>query len=174
MTRVRLNYVHDMMDTTNLQIDEQMMRIALQEAEKSAANDEVPVGAVLVDKNGIVARDRNNCIAANDPTGHAEMRVLRKAGKKRGNYRLPETTLYVTLEPCAMCAAALVHARVGRIVFGAADPKAGGLISQYAIGSDGKLNHSFSITSGVLEIECSQQLKDFFKVRRARRDKKIL
>jgi len=152
---------------TGAECDYSFIGLALAYAERAAAMDEVPVGAVLVDSNGVLlAGAGNNCIAAGDPTGHAEIHVLRAAAERTGNYRLPETTMYVTLEPCAMCAAAMVHARVERIVFGATDPKAGGLQSMYRIGSDGRLNHSFVITGGVRAEECSRLLKDFFKKRR--------
>ena len=147
--------------------DTEMMALALQKAAESAALGEVPVGAVLIDAAGqILAAAGNNTISDNDPTGHAEIRVLRLAARTIGNYRLPHTTLYVTLEPCAMCAAAMVHARIQRLVFGAADPKTGAIISKYAIGTDNMLNHTFSVTGGVLELECSRLLKDFFQMRR--------
>ncbi len=150
-------------DTT----DVEMMALALIEAKRSAENGEVPVGAVLIDNNGeIIASAGNSCIKDNNPVGHAEIKMLQLAAGKINNYRLPGTTAYVTLEPCAMCAAALVHARVKRIVYGADDLKTGAIASKYQIGSDGLLNHSFEITSGVLRQECSQVLKDFFKSRR--------
>ncbi len=147
--------------------DYYFMGLALDYAAGAAAMDEVPVGAVLMDREGnVLAGAGNNCIAAGDPTGHAEIYVLRAAAERADNYRLPGTTMYVTLESCAMCAAAMVHARVERIVFGATDPKAGGLQSMYRIGSDGRLNHSFIISCGVRAEECSLILKDFFKKRR--------
>ncbi|PIE59340.1 MAG: tRNA-specific adenosine deaminase [Desulfobulbus propionicus] len=143
------------------------MRIALKQAKYAAARGEIPVGALLVNQKGsIVAAHGNNCRQAHDPTGHAEIRALRDAGQQLENYRFPGTTMYVTLEPCAMCAAALVHARIERIVFGATDAKAGALISKYSIGTDGRLNHSFSITQGVLEEECRRILVHFFRKRR--------
>jgi tRNA(adenine34) deaminase len=143
------------------------MGLALEYAVEAAAMDEVPVGAVLVGSgNDILAVSGNNCIGANDPTGHAEIHVLRAAAKKIANYRLPGTTMYVTLEPCAMCAVAMIQARVERIVFGATDSKTGGLQSMYRIGSDGRLNHSFVITGGVRAVECSLLLKEFFQKRR--------
>jgi len=143
------------------------MAMALACAAEAAALDEVPVGAVLLGADDrLLALAGNNCIQANDPTGHAEIRVLRLAAQVSGNYRLPGSTLYVTLEPCPMCAAALVFARVERIVFGATDPKSGGIQSLYRIGSDGCLNHRFSVTAGVLAAECSRMLKDFFRQRR--------
>ena len=148
-------------------LDITLMEAALICAKESAAMQEVPVGAVLADSAGnIIAACGNNCIAANDPTGHAEIRTLREAACRSGNYRFPDTTMYVTLEPCAMCAAAMVHARVKRVVFGADDPKTGAVHSKYQIGTDGKLNHVFLVTSGVLQEQCSTLLKNFFKRRR--------
>ena len=141
--------------------------MALEYASRAGAMDEVPVGAVLIDGAGeFLAGAGNNCIAAKDPTGHAEIHVLRKAAARVGNYRLPATTMYVTLEPCVMCAAAMIQARVARIVFGAVDPKAGAIRSVYRIGSDGRLNHSFVVNVGVRGAECSLILKEFFKQRR--------
>jgi tRNA(adenine34) deaminase len=149
------------------EFDRNMMRLAIQMALKSAVNDEVPVGAVLVDKSGeVLAAAGNDCISACDPVGHAEIRVLREAALKLHNYRLPGTSLYVTLEPCSMCASAIVHARVERLIFGAVDPKTGAIVSQYQIGSDGKLNHRISILGGILADECSWLLKNFFRNRR--------
>jgi len=143
------------------------MARALEYAAEAAAMDEVPVGAVLIDDAGqLLAGAGNNCIEAADPTGHAEMRVLRMAAARAGNYRLPATTMYVTLEPCAMCAAAMIQARVERIVFGATDPKAGALQSVYRIGTDGNLNHTFAVAGGVRAAECSRIVKEFFKQRR--------
>jgi len=151
----------------DLKKDRAMMQIALKRAGESAGLGEVPVGAVLVDQDGeVLASAGNNTIRDHDPTGHAEIRVLRLAAERLGNYRLPETTLYVTLEPCAMCAAALVHARIKRLVYGAADPKTGAIISRYRIGTDGIMNHTFSVTGGVLEQDCSKILQVFFQKRR--------
>lgn len=147
--------------------DQEYMQIALTKADESGARGEVPVGAVLVDELGnIIASAGNIIVCSNDPVGHAEILTLRKAAEKIGNYRLPDTTMYVTLEPCAMCAAAMVHARIKRLVFGATDPKTGAVLSKYGIGSDGLLNHSFSVTGGVMEKECGQLLRDFFQKRR--------
>ncbi len=147
--------------------DNLFIGMALEYAYSAAAMEEVPVGAVLVDSNSnILAGAGNNCIAASDPTGHAEIHTLRMAAEKVGNYRLPGTTMYVTLEPCAMCATAMIQARIERIVFGASDPRAGALQSVYQIGNDGRLNHSFSITGGVREEECAKVLKEFFRRRR--------
>jgi tRNA(adenine34) deaminase len=147
--------------------DIRLMHRALAQARLAADSGEVPVGAVVVDQQGnILAEAGNNCVAASDPSGHAEMHALRKAALQVGNYRLPGTTVYVTLEPCPMCAALLVHARIDRLVYGAADPKGGGVVSRYRIGSDGLLNHTFSVTGGVLADECSRLLREFFQRRR--------
>jgi len=147
--------------------DCRLMERALVQARLAAAAGEVPVGAVVVDVAGtILAEAGNNCIAAADPSGHAEMRALRLAAQVAGNYRLPGVTVYVTLEPCPMCASLLVHARVGRLVFGAIDPKGGAIVSKYRIGSDGLLNHEFTVTGGVCAEECSRLLQDFFRSRR--------
>jgi tRNA(adenine34) deaminase len=147
--------------------DEYWMAMALEYADRAGDMDEVPVGAVLIDDAGeFLAGAGNNCIAATDPTGHAEMHVLRKAAARVENYRLPATTMYVTLEPCVMCAAAMIQARVARIVFGAADHKAGAIRSVYRIGGDGRLNHAFVVSGGIKGHECSLRLKEFFKQRR--------
>ena len=144
-----------------------MMARALELARRAAAAGEVPVGAVVVAADGaILAEAGNTCVGDSDPSGHAEMVAVRLAGRRLGNYRLPGTTLYVTLEPCAMCAALLVHARIDRLVFGAFDPKAGAVVSRYRIGSDGLLNHSFTVTGGVLAEECGRLLREFFQNRR--------
>lgn len=144
-----------------------MMARALELARRAAAAGEVPVGALVVAADGLVlAEAGNTCVRDSDPSGHAEMVAVRLAGRRLGNYRLPGTTLYVTLEPCAMCAALLVHARIDRLVFGAFDPKAGAVVSRYRIGSDGLLNHSFTVTGGVLAEECGRLLREFFQNRR--------
>lgn len=149
------------------QSDQDYMLMALDEARMAADRGEVPVGALLIDSKGkIVARDGNRTIELNDPTAHAEILVMRRAGEVLENYRLLDTTLYVTIEPCVMCAGALVHARVSRLVFGADDAKAGGVISCYEVGLDGRLNHMVEVTRGVLGQECSLILKDFFRERR--------
>ncbi len=142
------------------------MRYALAAAEQAAAEGEVPVGAVLVRDGKIIAAAGNEVIASHDPTGHAEIRVLRRAALETGNYRLPETTLYVTLEPCLMCIGAIIHARIRRLVYGSADPKGGAVCSLYPIASDARLNHRLEVTSGVLASSCGQILKDFFRARR--------
>jgi len=147
-------------------IDLAFMRIALEQARQAAAAGEVPVGAVIVRGETLLAAAANRPIGASDPTAHAEILAIREAASKTGNYRLPETTLYVTLEPCIMCMGAMIHARIQRLVFGALDPKTGAAQSRYAIGTDDLLNHRLEISTGVLEGECSQILKDFFRQRR--------
>ena len=143
------------------------MKLALDEAHLAARLGEVPIGAVLVDEDGqVVAASGNRSITLCDPSAHAEIMTLRRAGEFVGNYRFPGTTLYVTLEPCIMCAGALVQARIERLVFGAEDPKGGGVVSRYTVGCDGKLNHQFQVTGGVKADECGQVLKDFFRARR--------
>ncbi len=143
------------------------MRFALEQARLAAVRGEVPVGAVLVDEMGtVLAEDGNRPIEYNDPSAHAEMLVLRRAGSRTGNYRLAGTTMYVTIEPCVMCAGALLQARVNRVVFGARDPKAGGMVSVYQVGRDGCLNHSIEVVGGILKEECSRILREFFQQKR--------
>ncbi len=146
--------------------DTDFMRAALAAAKSAAEQGEVPVGAVLVRDGQIVARGANSPIGDCDPTAHAEMRALRAAGKALQTYRLTETTLYVTLEPCIMCAAALVHARVRRVVFGAWDPKAGAAGSMTDVFGLPALNHRVDVFGGVLAEECGALLADFFAARR--------
>jgi tRNA(adenine34) deaminase len=146
------------------------MQLALNEAATAARKGEVPVGAVLVDGDGqVLGAGGNRSVSRNDPSAHAEVMTLRRAGEFTCNYRFPGTTLYVTLEPCVMCAGLLVQARISRLVFGAKDPKAGGIVSLYGVGSDGRLNHSFQVTAGVMIEECGQILQDFFRARRRQR-----
>lgn len=143
------------------------MQQALALARLAGEEGEVPVGAVLVGEDGtVLAESGNASIADHDPTGHAEIRVLRAAGRKLGNYRLPGATLYVTLEPCPMCAAALVHARVARIVFGAADPRTGACGSVFDLARSARLNHRIEVVRGVLADESGKLLRDFFSQRR--------
>lgn len=159
--------MHTLPPTEVADVDEQMMTRALALARRAGAAGEVPVGAVVVDAEGcLLAEAGNTCIAAADPSGHAEMVAIRVAAQMTANYRLPGVTVYVTLEPCPMCAALLVHARIARLVFGATDPKGGGVVSKYCIGSDRLLNHAFAVTGGVLAEECSTLLRDFFRNRR--------
>jgi len=145
--------------------DEFFMRQALAEAQKSLKKEEVPVGAVLVFEKNIVSRGHNEPIAKNDPTAHAEMVAMRKASKKRKNYRLSDCDLYVTLEPCAMCLGAAVHARIRKLVFGATDPKSGAVESVMKFPLE-RMNHRVEIVGGVLAAECSQILRGFFKKKR--------
>ncbi|MGD8535364.1 MAG: tRNA adenosine(34) deaminase TadA [Candidatus Aminicenantes bacterium] len=145
--------------------DEFFMRQALAEAQKSLKKKEVPVGAVLVFEKEIVSRAHNEPIAKSDPTAHAEIVVIRKASSKRKNYRLSGCDLYVTLEPCAMCLGAAVHARIRKLVFGAIDPKSGAVESVMKFPLE-RMNHRVEIVGGVLADECSQILRDFFKKKR--------
>jgi len=142
------------------------MRLALEQAEAAKAHGEVPVGAVLVRDGKVIATGANRPIAAHDPTAHAEIEALRAGGKALSSYRLTDTTLYVTLEPCAMCAAAIVHARVKRLVFGAWDPRAGAAGSIVDVFALQGLNHRVDVFGGVLMEECGQRLKAFFEGRR--------
>lgn len=142
------------------------MARALAEARAAGAAGEVPVGAVVVYDGDLLAAAGNAPVAANDPSGHAEIRALRAAAEAAGNYRLPGTTLYVTLEPCLMCVGALVHARVERVVFGAADPKGGAAGSAVAGFDLPGLNHRPVVTGGVLAEECGELLRAFFRSRR--------
>ena len=145
------------------------MEQALACAREAEAAGEVPVGAVIVDASGaVVARAANAPIARNDPTAHAELLALRAAGRVLGNYRLPGCVLYVTLEPCAMCVGALVHARIARIVYGAADPKTGACGSVFDLAANAQMNHRIEVAGGVLAEECGTLLKRFFAARRGR------
>jgi tRNA(adenine34) deaminase len=147
-------------------IDEHFMRAALQLASEAEANGEVPVGAVLVAAGDIIASGANAPITQVDPTAHAEIQALRKGASVLNNYRLIDTTLYVTLEPCPMCAGAMVHARVGRLVYGCADPRSGAAGSVFDLVRSESLNHRLEVTAGVLEEECRQLLQAFFRARR--------
>jgi tRNA(adenine34) deaminase len=146
--------------------DHYFMREALNLAKEAESAQEVPVGAVLVKQNQIIASGFNQSISSHDPSAHAEIVTLRQAAQNLKNYRLTDTTLYVTLEPCAMCAGALMHARIARLVYGAADPKAGAVESVFSLLNPGVLNHRIDYQSGVMAKECGQVLKDFFAVRR--------
>nr|MBF0220966.1 nucleoside deaminase [Desulfobulbaceae bacterium] len=147
--------------------DEHYMQLAYAQAQLAARREEVPVGAVLVGGEGdVLAQDGNRSIELSDPTAHAEILVLRKAASQLANYRLLATTLYVTLEPCVMCSGALISARVTRLVYGAADPKAGAIVSRYRVGSDGMLNHNITVSAGLMAEECGRLLTEFFKARR--------
>ena len=147
--------------------DEHWMRVALAEADRAAELGEVPVGAVLVAEGKLLASGHNLRETDADPTAHAEIVAIRSAAKARSSWRLDGTTLYVTLEPCVMCAGALVHARVDRVVWGCDDPKGGACTTLYTIGQDARLNHRFEIARGVLETECADRLRAFFAKLRA-------
>jgi tRNA(adenine34) deaminase len=150
-------------------LDEHGMRLALAEAEAAIAHEDVPVGAVLLDSAGrVVGRGHNRREEKADPTAHAELEALRQAAVTRGGWRLGELTMYVTLEPCPMCAGALVNARIGRLVYGCQDDRAGAVDSLFAIGRDPRLNHRFPVTGGVLAADCREQLQRFFRERRGR------
>lgn len=149
------------------EFDEKMMRYALDLADKAEALGEIPVGAVLVDDTGnIIGEGWNLSIVQSDPTAHAEIIALRNGAKNIQNYRLLNTTLYVTLEPCTMCAGAILHSRIKRLVFGASDYKTGAVGSRFHFFDDYKMNHTLEITSGVLTEECSHKLSAFFQKRR--------
>jgi tRNA(adenine34) deaminase len=147
-------------------LDSQYMREALRQARRGYREGEVPVGAVVVYKEEIIARAHNRPIHLNDPSAHAEILALRRAGRKLGNYRLPACTLYVTIEPCAMCVGAIVQARIQRLVVGAMDPKAGACGSVLAILNNRKLNHQVAFDSGILQADCAAILQQFFRERR--------
>ena len=147
--------------------DKKFMLLAIEQAQLAGSIGEVPIGAIIIDKDtnlvssGYNLRERNH-----DPTAHAEIIAIKKASQKLKSWRLEGTTLYVTIEPCPMCMGAIILARVDRLVFGARDPKAGGVFSVYNIGTDNKLNHNLEIREGVCETECSNLLKEFFKTLR--------
>ena len=149
-----------------MDIDERFLREALALARRAEAAGEVPVGAVVVMGGQIVGRGCNSPIARSDPTAHAEILAVREAGAALGNYRLEAATLYATLEPCVMCAGALVAARVGRLVFGARDLRFGGVRSKFRLADSDLLNHRLEIVEGVLAAECAELIKNFFEQRR--------
>ncbi len=146
--------------------DQSMMSLALEEAERAYDEGEVPVGAVLTFGEEVIARGHNRSISLADPTAHAEILTLRMAGKWIGNYRLSGATLYVTLEPCLMCAGAILQARLTRLVFGAFDPKAGAVATLYQVLQDKRLNHSVEITVGIHKERCGEILSRFFREKR--------
>ncbi|MCK5918190.1 MAG: tRNA adenosine(34) deaminase TadA [Cocleimonas sp.] len=146
--------------------DEKWMRHTLSLADKAYQQGEVPVGAVIVKNDKIIADGWNQPIVNHDPSAHAEIMALRSAGQNQQNYRLPEMTLYVTLEPCVMCAGAIIHARVGRVVFGAYDPKTGAAGSVFDVFSDSRHNHQVEVMGGVLAEQCGNKLREFFRERR--------
>jgi len=144
------------------------MRAALEQARLGLAAGEVPIGAVAVRSDEIVARAFNQPIGSVDPTAHAEVRVLREAAKRIGNYRLTDVTVYVTVEPCLMCVGALVHARVREVVYGATEPRTGALVSTVRGAEMPGLNHRFAVSGGLLEAECRELIQQFFRERRSR------
>lgn len=157
-------------DTVSLCLDdEQAMRLALAQAQRAAEVGEVPVGAVVLDGRGhLIAVGHNRVIMDHDPTAHAEIVALRLAAQHVGNYRLPGSRLYVTLEPCVMCVGAMLHARLAEVVYGAFDPKTGACGSVLEIHGHPRLNHQTAVRGGVLADECSNQLREFFRSRRGR------
>jgi len=146
--------------------DEKWMTLAIKQAVKADNLGEVPVGAVIVKDGELIAQAHNQPISTNDATAHAEIRLLRAAGKHQKNYRLIDTTIYVTLEPCAMCLGAMIHARIARMVYGASDPKTGVCGSRVDLTTESFFNHKMEISGGVLEKECKELLQSFFKSRR--------
>lgn len=160
------------MDLTNIDHasqDEHFMRIAIEEAKRAQQEDEVPIGACVVYNNEVIARAHNRRESDKDPSAHAEFSAMCKAAKVLDRWRLSGCTVYVTLEPCPMCAGLMVNARIDRCVFGAYDPKAGAVHSLYQLGCDKRLNHSFELASGVCEDECARLLSDFFRNKRAQK-----
>jgi tRNA(adenine34) deaminase len=150
----------------NMESDEDYMDLALAEAKKAQMAGEVPVGAVIVSKGTVIGRGFNQPISGNDPTAHAEIIALREAARGQRNYRLTNATMYCTVEPCAMCAGAMIHARIERLVFGTPDPKAGSAGSIYNILTDPRLNHRVDVVTGIREDECAAILRQFFAGRR--------
>lgn len=148
------------------ELDRQFMQQAIEQAQLAALAGEVPVGAVLVRDGKVISKGFNQPITHHDPSAHAEMLTLRQAALAEQNYRLPGTTLYVTLEPCTMCAGAILHARVDRVVFGAPDPKTGAAGSVLDVFSSKQINHQTSVEGGIMGDECGQLLRSFFKERR--------
>ncbi len=147
-------------------MSEEWMQVALRLAEEAATRDEVPVGAVVVRENQIIGRGFNQPISGHDPTAHAEIMALRDAAQTLGNYRLPGCTLVVTVEPCTMCAGALVHARIEQLIFGAREPRAGAVCSSSRVLDNPGLNHKVTVIEGVLEKECKALMSAFFQERR--------
>jgi tRNA(adenine34) deaminase len=152
--------------TRDKKFDERYMKMALKEAEEAGRKGEVPVGAILVKEDLVLAKDHNRCVELNDPTAHAEVLVLRKGGKELGNYRLNDTVMYVTAEPCPMCVSAMIHGRISRLVFGAREPKFGAVESKFKLLDGNGFNHKVKVERGILEKECAEILKFFFKEKR--------
>jgi len=153
-----------MTDTTG--VDERWMRHALSLADKAEALGEVPVGSLIIQDDEVIGEGWNAPISLNDPTAHAEIAAIRAASARVSNYRLGGATLYVTLEPCSMCAGAIIHARIARVVFGALDPKTGAAGSQFELLGTDRLNHKVDVLGGVLADECGDKLRGFFRSRR--------
>jgi tRNA(adenine34) deaminase len=151
---------------TQVELDRQYMRLAIEQAQLAAKAGEVPVGAVLVQDGQVISKAFNKPITNHDPSAHAEMLALREAALVAENYRIPGSTLYVTLEPCAMCSGAMLHARINRVVYGAPDPKTGAAGSVLDLFSSKQINHQTSVEGGIMSEECGQLLRDFFKGRR--------
>ena len=147
--------------------DAEFMGLALDEARRAATEGEVPIGAVVVLDDRVIGRGRNGPIAAMDPTAHAEVLALRQAARETKNYRLPGAVLYVTVEPCAMCCGAALHARLARVVYGAPDPKGGAARSLYRLLDDPRMNHEVMVTGAVRSAECTALLSEFFRARRS-------
>jgi len=152
---------------TDKDFDEKYMKMALEEAEKANKRGEIPVGAILLKGDQALAKDHNRCIELSDPTAHAEILVLRKGGEILKNYRLNDTVIYVTAEPCPMCVSAMVHSRISRLVFGALEPKFGAVESKFKLLDDNGINHKVKVDRGILEKECADILKGFFRKKRA-------
>jgi tRNA(adenine34) deaminase len=148
--------------------DKEWMQCAFKLAQKAKEHDEVPVGAVIVHEDQIIGEGWNQPISSNDPTAHAEIIALRDAGNNVGNYRLPNATMYVTLEPCAMCAGAIIHARLSKIIFAVADPKTGACGSIFNLLQAEGLNHKVEIDKGIMEDECRSLIQTFFKEKRSK------
>ena len=151
-----------------LEKDKYFMKAALKAAKKAWENGEVPVGAVLVWDDEIISTGQNSPITSNDPTAHAEIIALREGGEKLKNYRLIDTTLYVTMEPCTMCMGAIIHARIKKLVFGTFDPRAGAAGSLFDLTIENKFNHKVEVKSGILESECRELIQAFFKQKRSK------
>ena len=160
------SFVHEPPTDPHLDADRRWMEEAIREAAAAGARGEVPIGAVVVLGDRVLARAGNASVAVHDPTAHAEVRALRATAHAARNYRLLETTLYVTLEPCVMCMGAALHARVARLVYGCADPKGGAAGSLFDLASDQRLNHRIAVTAGVAEDACRALLREFFRTRR--------
>ena len=159
--------------TSILSPDARFMRMALREAARGGSEGEVPVGAVLVLEGSVIARAHNRPIHLHDPSAHAEILVLRRAARKLRNYRLDGCDLYVTIEPCAMCAGAIVHARLRRLIFGAPDPKAGACGTALRIINHRKLNHRLELARGVLQTECAFVIQEFFRSKRKKSEPEV-